>query len=219
MQGAWVPTRLAVGAVSAVSLIGAIAGMRLFRKHSVIIALVALAAGSLLGDAMLHLLPEAAQLRGGFDARLGGMVLVGFAVFFLLEVVLRHGHDHGGFMHVGHDHPGHRHADASGDGEAHGHRHLHPETAHQVADVAPRPATASSNATPGTRPRIATFAWMNLVGDGLHNFLDGIVIAAAFVVDPLVGLATTVAVALHEIPQELGDFAVLLRAGMRPGLK
>lgn len=53
-----------------------------------------------------------------------------------------------------------------------------------------------------------------VLGDGLHNFVDGVLIAAAFLADPHLGLATTVAVALHEIPQELGDFAVLVAAGL-----
>jgi zinc and cadmium transporter len=52
-----------------------------------------------------------------------------------------------------------------------------------------------------------------LVSDGVHNFLDGVIIAASFTVSPSVGFATTLAVILHEIPQEVGDFAVLLHAG------
>lgn len=54
---------------------------------------------------------------------------------------------------------------------------------------------------------------MNLIGDGLHNFLDGLAIAGSFLIDFRLGLATTVAVVIHEIPQELSDFAVLLYAG------
>ena len=54
---------------------------------------------------------------------------------------------------------------------------------------------------------------MNLVGDGFHNFIDGMVIAAAYLVSFPVGLATTLAVVFHEIPQEIGDFGVLLHAG------
>ena len=52
-----------------------------------------------------------------------------------------------------------------------------------------------------------------VLGDGLHNFVDGVLIAAAFLVDPVLGWSTTAAVLAHELPQELGDFTVLLAAG------
>jgi zinc and cadmium transporter len=55
--------------------------------------------------------------------------------------------------------------------------------------------------------------WMVLVGDGLHNFTDGILIAAAFLADTKLGLMTSLAIFAHEIPQETGDFIVLLNAG------
>lgn len=54
-----------------------------------------------------------------------------------------------------------------------------------------------------------------VTGDVLHNLIDGAVIGAAFLVDPVVGLVTTIAVAAHEIPQEIGDFAALLALGMK----
>lgn len=54
---------------------------------------------------------------------------------------------------------------------------------------------------------------MNLIGDGIHNFIDGLVIAAAYFVSLPVGIATTFAVVIHEIPQEIGDFGVLLYSG------
>lgn len=53
-----------------------------------------------------------------------------------------------------------------------------------------------------------------LIGDAFHNFVDGVVIAAAFLVSPPLGIATALAVIAHEIPQELGDFAILLHSGM-----
>jgi len=57
-------------------------------------------------------------------------------------------------------------------------------------------------------------AFMNLVGDGLHNLIDGMIIAGSYLVSPALGIATTIAVILHEIPQEIGDFGVLLNAGL-----
>jgi zinc and cadmium transporter len=58
-----------------------------------------------------------------------------------------------------------------------------------------------------------TFTYLNLIGDGVHNFIDGMIIAASFVADARLGLATTVAVAAHEIPQEIGDFGILVYGG------
>jgi len=60
---------------------------------------------------------------------------------------------------------------------------------------------------------IHTFGYMNLVGDSIHNFIDGLVIASVFITDFKLGLVTTFAIALHEIPQEIGDFGVLIHAG------
>jgi len=56
----------------------------------------------------------------------------------------------------------------------------------------------------------------NLLGDGVHNFVDGAIIAGSFLVSPSLGIATTIAVALHEIPQEMGDLGVLVHAGLSP---
>ncbi len=56
--------------------------------------------------------------------------------------------------------------------------------------------------------------WMILVGDSLHNFTDGILLAAAFLTDPTMDLITALAITAHEIPQEIGDFIVLLNAGL-----
>jgi zinc and cadmium transporter len=56
-----------------------------------------------------------------------------------------------------------------------------------------------------------------LVGDGFHNFTDGLLIAAAFLADPALGWGTTLAIIAHEVPQEAGDFAILLAAGWKRG--
>lgn len=75
------------------------------------------------------------------------------------------------------------------EGDGHGHEHGH--DAHEAGKA----------------------GWMILVGDGLHNFSDGILIAAAFLADPNLGIITGLAIVAHEIPQEIGDFIVLLNAG------
>ncbi|MDD4628477.1 MAG: ZIP family metal transporter [Candidatus Peribacteraceae bacterium] len=67
------------------------------------------------------------------------------------------------------------------------------------------------------RHHIHPMGIMNLVGDGMHNFIDGAIIAGSFLVSPMIGMATTVAVILHEIPQEIGDFAILLYSGFSRG--
>jgi zinc and cadmium transporter len=60
---------------------------------------------------------------------------------------------------------------------------------------------------------IHTFGYMNLVGDSIHNFIDGLIIASTFMINPSLGVATTLAIAMHEIPQEIGDYGVLIYAG------
>lgn len=162
-----VPALLSVLAMSLLSVLGAVVLLGGPRARAWLPLLVALAAGALLGDTFLHLLPHAVAERGGFDASLAWGVLAGLVGFFVIEGLL-HWHHHGEDVHE------------------HGPEGLH------------------------------SFGWMNLIGDGLHNLIDGMLIASAWIVGPEAGLATTVAVALHEIPQEFGDFGVLLHAGFSP---
>lgn len=64
--------------------------------------------------------------------------------------------------------------------------------------------------------RNATHQWLVIIGDTLHNAIDGVAIGAAFLVNPAAGIGTALAVAAHEIPQEIGDFGILLGKGMKP---
>jgi len=61
---------------------------------------------------------------------------------------------------------------------------------------------------------IHTFTYLNLVGDGVHNFIDGLIIGSSFVVNINFGVATSFAIIMHEIPQEIGDFGVLVYGGL-----
>ncbi len=61
---------------------------------------------------------------------------------------------------------------------------------------------------------VHAFTYLNLIGDAVHNFLDGTIIAASFLTNIPLGIAATVAIALHEIPQEIGDFALLIYGGL-----
>lgn len=75
------------------------------------------------------------------------------------------------------------------------HHHEHPDEAHA-----------------GEKPRSTALI---IIGDTLHNFIDGLAIGAAFLVNPMLGIVTALAVAAHEIPQEIGDFGLLLARGMK----
>ena len=66
---------------------------------------------------------------------------------------------------------------------------------------------------PLTKNHVHSFAYMNLIGDVLHNFIDGLIIAGSYLISIPAGFATTIAVVLHEIPQEIGDFGILIHGG------
>ncbi|MEO0136127.1 MAG: ZIP family metal transporter [candidate division WOR-3 bacterium] len=155
-------TLVSVCLVSIISLIGiffvAIKSSTLSR---IILLLVSFAAGSLFGDAFIHLLPEAfIEFENSFLVSL--LVIAGILIFFILEKFVRWRHCH---IPTSPEHP-------------------HP------------------------------LVTMNLVGDLIHNLIDGMIIGASYSVNIHIGIATTIAVIMHEIPQEIGDFGVFIHGGL-----
>lgn len=156
----WSYTLLSVFAVSLVSLAGAVTlVLGNARIHKILVLLVSFAAGTLLGDAFLHLIPEAFE-HG--TTRVSVLILSGLLFFFVLEKLIHW-------------------------------RHCHEEGCDEHGKALP---------------------YVVLAGDTLHNLIDGVIIAASYLVSVPVGIATTVAVLLHEIPQEIGDFGTLVYGGM-----
>ncbi len=163
--------------------------------------LLSLAAGALLATAFTRLLPEAFELsqEAGVSAHaLFFALLVGLVFFFLLDKaeLWHHGHEHGHDHAVTHEHHAHRHA----------HSHDHGSHAHHTHDA--HHHSHGHNHHSG--------GWAVLLGDSVHAFGDGILIAAAFVADPRLGIAAALAVMAHEVPHHVGDLVVLRQTLSNP---
>ena len=184
---AWILSATLMGGVLSVLMAGAFA----YAAHPRWVPrLVSFAVGTLLGAGFLEVLPHA--LEKGPAESVAVAVLAGLLAFFVLEklVLWRHCHHETCEVH-GLETPEHTHDHAHDHGHNHAHAHGHQEHdhGHQRAGL------------------------MILVGDTFHNFVDGVLIAAAFLTDVHLGIVTAIAVAAHEIPQEVGDFAILLHGG------
>lgn len=145
--------------------------------------MLSLAAGALLATAFMHLLPEAFESQAGAHA-LFAALLMGLVFFFLLDKaeLWHHGHEH----HHGHgDAPTPPHGEPADTAASHEHGHH-----------------GHSHAPKGG-------SWAVLVGDSVHAFGDGILIASAFMADLRLGVVAALAVLVHEVPHHMGDLVVL----------
>jgi zinc and cadmium transporter len=164
--------------------------------------LLSLAAGALLATAFTRLLPEAFELsvEAGVSAHaLFFALLVGLVFFFLLDKaeLWHHGHEHG------HDHAASH--EVHNHGHSHDHAHEHGAHAHHTHEHHDH---HGHNHHSG--------GWAVLLGDSVHAFGDGILIAAAFVADPRLGIAAALAVMAHEVPHHVGDLVVLRQTLSNP---
>ncbi|EDW70333.1 zinc transporter ZIP5 isoform X1 [Drosophila virilis] len=230
---AWIYASSSMFVLSACGILGVLLVplMKTVAYQNTLKFLVAIAVGTLAGDALMHLLPhalfkeqkhehalETASLSGqerdhkhsNEAAMLCGAAFLAAVFMYVLENVipLLKGKEHG-----------HGHSHGHGHGHAHGHSPSNTGKA-QAIEEAPTPRelnimlneTKEDQKTPD-RP-LTPVAFMVIIGDGLHNLTDGLAIGAAFGSDPVTGFATAVAVLCHELPHELGDFALLLQSGI-----
>ncbi|KAM8990472.1 LOW QUALITY PROTEIN: zinc transporter ZIP5-like [Ara ararauna] len=185
--------------------------------RSLLAFLVALAVGTLCGDALLHLWPHA-QGKHPEAAEPGPAVLQGLAVLggiyllFLLELLL-------GMLRRSREATGPTPDVGAGVlAPLRGGAEPRPTAPEGEVELRPRgpPHGHSHGPALPPRPAAADVVWMVVLGDGVHNLTDGVAIGAAFSHSIPSGLSTALAVLCHELPHELGDLAVLLRAGTAP---
>ncbi|XP_063287646.1 zinc transporter SLC39A7 [Pelobates fuscus] len=196
------------------------------QHQSLLKLLLSFASGGLLGDAFLHLIPHALEPHShhkesdehieshghghshdhnhGHTMSVGLWVLAGIIAFLVVEKFVRH-------LKGGHSHShGHAHSHASKDestneGEKDGVRQRKTEAnTSQKAKKGKDDAPVSDMTVSG---------YLNLAADFTHNFTDGLAIGASFLVSSNVGIVTTITILLHEVPHEIGDFAILVQSG------
>ncbi|MDD4995851.1 MAG: ZIP family metal transporter [Patescibacteria group bacterium] len=130
------------------------------KLKKILLPLVAFSAGSLIGGAFLHLIPEALERESSENVFF--WLLIGFLIFFLMEQ----------FLHWHH--------------------------CHRVPSEHKKPVT-----------------YLILISDGIHNFIDGMIIAGSFLINVKMGIITWLICLGHEIPQEIGEFGILLHGGWK----
>uniref|UniRef100_A0A8C5S997 Zinc transporter SLC39A7 n=1 Tax=Laticauda laticaudata TaxID=8630 RepID=A0A8C5S997_LATLA len=161
--------------------------------------LLSFASGGLLGDAFLHLIPHALGPEHQHTMAVGLWVLSGLVAFLVVEKFVRH-------VKGGHGH-GHAHAAKAKSSDDEGEKEGDGEPAGKLA----APTARKTEASPQSAMRVA--GYLNLAADFAHNFTDGLALGASFVAGSTVGAITTLTVLLHEVPHEVGDFAILVQSG------
>lgn len=204
------------------------------KQPIILAALVSLAVGSLLGDVFFHLIPEIFGLTSGYLKNCTFM-LAGIFIFFMGERVLQHYHHGHGHSHLGNSPNSDRNfpiitsevelADLSGLEDVELEIFSEVIESEESGPILRRPQCRNDTLLPGSsiganqnlsQGEMKPVGLLVLTSDFIHNFVDGIAIGISFATSFPVGVSTSVAVFLHEIPHELGDFAILLAAGYKP---
>ncbi|KAI0193803.1 putative ZIP zinc transporter [Astrocystis sublimbata] len=183
--------------------------------------MVAFAVGGLLGDTLFHLLPEIFLGEDSPDSVrfvlvepnrnlvLGLAIMVGFMTFVAMDKGLRIAT--GG---AGHDHS-HAHSDepAATSGTSSSVEVPHAAVKNRKKGSEKRDDAAKESEEKEVNPSVKLGGYLNLIADFTHNITDGLAMSASFYASPTIGATTTVAVFFHEIPHEVGDFALLIQSG------
>jgi len=174
----------------------------------------AMAAGGLLGDVFLHTLSHACDKN--FEAEMVGVwVIVGFTIFLVADMLIRSvdndGHHH---SHSSHSHSGH----------AHSQQHTSSSSSDQKGKETDKPQKENDNTNEKEEFHISARIVLNLAGDALHNFTDGLAIGSSYALQSSLiqhdaslinlisgrGALSTLSIVLHEIPHEIGDYSTLM---------
>uniref|UniRef100_A0A3Q2PFN5 Metal cation symporter ZIP14 n=1 Tax=Fundulus heteroclitus TaxID=8078 RepID=A0A3Q2PFN5_FUNHE len=212
---------LCVTLISLCSLVGAsvVPFMKKTFYKRLLLYFIALAIGTLYSNALFQLIPEAF----GFDPMVdfyvskSAVVFGGFYLFFFTEKVLKVLLKQRINLVLFHSQST---AGVSKEGIVEQLRHL-VVAPFELASPSPDKGARSASRGGGcywlkgtTYSDIGTLAWMITLSDGLHNFIDGLAIGASFTASVFQGISTSVAILCEEFPHELGDFVILLNAGM-----
>jgi zinc and cadmium transporter len=230
----WIILSSLIGGTLSVAGAGIVA---LNARTAAIPMLISYAIGAMLGAVFLEILPEAIHVASDVHT-MTATVLFGILLFFALEKLVIWRHCHGDHcevhaIHTEEECPDNatvvRQAHHERSQEAH-----HERGMNDKSSVRPELVEGQNEAALTTKYRVTSktsnsiikpthshshthdhgrSGMMVMIGDTFHNFVDGILIASAFMVDVKVGIVTSIAIIAHEIPQEVGDFLILLHSG------
>ncbi|KAH9514249.1 hypothetical protein Btru_028503 [Bulinus truncatus] len=210
---------LAVLIICLCSILGLIIVPCASRKvyNSILASFLGLAVGTLFADAILHLIPMAMGIHDHGEeghahedaseiivedyVKYGLAIIGGLYVFYILELLMEN------LGHHSHSHDEHCHSE-----------HNDNKNSYQISEASTENSKtkyqSEQEAIEKPKKGVTPLAVMIILGDGLHNLADGLAIGAAFTGSLSVGVGTSIAIFCHELPHELGDFAVLVQSGM-----
>ncbi|XP_073498094.1 zinc transporter SLC39A7 isoform X1 [Phyllobates terribilis] len=199
------------------------------QHQSLLKLLLSFASGGLLGDAFLHLIPHALEPHSHHSSAeeahdshghghshdhshahmmsVGLWVLAGIIAFLVVEKFVRHLKGHAGHGHSHGQEPKQSSASKEKDDKQDGKEGVRQRT----KETNSKGGSKSGKEKPRTEMTVS--GYLNLAADFTHNFTDGLAIGASFLVSSSVGIVTTITILLHEVPHEIGDFAILVQSG------